>query len=77
MVREPRNGIYARWMWWGMDSWFSENIAGYKCISPEDGLIDNLQSIIKNVPKEYSEFINEPVVTRVKKTGIHFLVLKP
>lgn len=62
-----RDGCGGEWI-----VWFSENIAGYKCISPEDGLIDNLQSIIKNVPKEYSEFINEPAFSMDMATCIWF-----
>ena len=39
---------------------FKNELIGYKCISPEDGLMDNLEDIKDNLPEEYLEFINEP-----------------
>jgi hypothetical protein len=52
---------------------FGNNI-GYKCISPEDGTIDNLQEIKKQIPATYQSFINEPAFYVDDATSIWILI---
>ena len=40
--------------------WFKEELIGYKCISKEDGLINNFEEIKKTIPSSYLDFIQEP-----------------
>jgi hypothetical protein len=46
---------------------------GYKFISPDDGLIDNLSDIKAKIPKQYKEFIEEPAFYVDQATGIWLL----
>lgn len=49
---------------------FQENQIGYKCISPDDGLIDNIQEVESRIPDKYREFIEEPAFYRGEATAI-------
>lgn len=49
---------------------FEGDLVGYKCISPEDGLMDNLDVIKNEIPEQYIEFINEPAFYVNEATSI-------
>ncbi len=57
--------------------WFvlfqTEGRVGYKFISPDDGLIDNLSEIKDKIPEHYKEFIEEPAFYVDQATGIWLL----
>lgn len=48
----------------------TEGRVGYKFISPEDGLLDNLSEIKEMIPEQYKEFIEEPAFYVDQATGI-------
>jgi hypothetical protein len=57
--------------------WFvlfqTEGRVGYKFISPDDGLIDNLSEIKDKIPLQYKAFIEEPAFYVDQATGIWLL----
>jgi len=52
---------------------FQDNQIGYKCISPNDGLIENIQEVEGRIPDKYREFIEEPAFYRGEATAIWLL----
>lgn len=53
--------------------WVSGSLAGYKCLSPEDGLMSDLQGAKNNAPTVYESFINEPAFSMDQATCIWYL----
>ena len=37
--------------------WFSGQLAGYKCVSPEDGFMADLENVKTTLPPEYNSFM--------------------
>ena len=63
-----RDGSGGQWF-----LWTSGHLAGYKCVSPEDGLIANLEEVKLQFPEVYKPFINEPAFTMDHATTIWYL----
>ena len=63
-----RDGSGGQWF-----LWTSGSLAGYKCVSPEDGLIDNLEEVKLQFPQTYKPFITEPAFTMDHATAIWYL----
>ena len=53
--------------------WLSGELAGYKCLSPEDGLMSELQEAKKSASGAFGNFIAEPAFSMVQATCIWFL----
>ncbi len=53
--------------------WISGKLAGYKCVSPEDGLMPDLERIKETLPLEYNPFVNEPAFSMDQATCIWYL----
>jgi len=49
-----RDGCGSEWF-----TWFKGNATAYKCFSPEDGLMTNLDAIKKEFPAVFAGFVNE------------------
>ena len=60
-----RDGSGAEWF-----LWFSGQLAGYKCMSPEDGFMPALESVKATIPPEYKPFITEPAFSMDRATCI-------
>ncbi|MBT2788370.1 MULTISPECIES: hypothetical protein [unclassified Halomonas] len=63
-----RDGCGGEWF-----LWISGDLAGYKCLSPEDGLMPDLKEAIERVPSAYENFITEPAFSMNQATCIWFL----
>lgn len=64
-----RDGCGGEWF-----LWLSEDLAGYKCTSPEDGLMNDLDVAKSEAPNGYSAFITEPAFSMDSATCIWYLV---
>lgn len=53
--------------------WITGELAGYKCLSPEDGLMSGLQAAKEGASGEFSSFITEPAFSMDQATCIWFL----
>lgn len=53
--------------------WTSGELAGYKCLSPEDGLMSELESVKSSASSGFSSFITEPAFSMDQATCIWFL----
>ncbi len=53
--------------------WTSGELAGYKCLSPEDGLMSELESVKNSASSGFSSFITEPAFSMDQATCIWFL----
>ncbi len=63
-----RDGTGGEWF-----LWTSGQLAGYKCLSPDDGLITDIEYVKNNIPSAYSAFISEPAFSMDKATCIWYL----
>ncbi|MCE0557459.1 MULTISPECIES: hypothetical protein [unclassified Motilimonas] len=63
-----RDGCGGEWF-----LWFSGELAGYKCLSPEDGLMPELQEAKESASEAFGSFINEPAFSMDQATCIWFL----
>jgi len=63
-----RDGCGGEWF-----LWTSGGLAGYKCVSPEDGLMKNLEEVKLKASKEYEPFISEPAFSMDRATSIWYL----
>jgi hypothetical protein len=63
-----RDGCGGEWF-----LWLSGDLAGYKCLSPEDGLMSDLQEAKNKAPSAYNFFITEPAFTMNQATCIWYL----
>jgi len=63
-----RDGCGGEWF-----LWISGSLAGYKCFSPEDGLMHDLQEAKSKAPGGYMEFISEPAFAMDSATCIWYL----
>ncbi len=62
-----RDGCGGEWF-----LWLSGPFAGYKCLSPEDGLMPNLDGVKSHVPNGYSSFLSEPAFSMNLATCIWY-----
>ena len=53
--------------------WTSGDLAGYKCVSPEDGLMKDLEEAKLKAPEAYEPFITEPAFSMDHATSIWYL----
>ncbi|KHD11346.1 hypothetical protein PN36_20455 [Candidatus Thiomargarita nelsonii] len=56
--------------------WFflsSGQFAGYKCLSPEDGIMPDLENVKSQFPSEYRSFITEPAFSMDLATCLWYL----
>lgn len=53
--------------------WISGQLAGYKCVSPEDGFMSDLESVKATLPPEYYPFVTEPAFSMDRATCIWYL----
>lgn len=53
--------------------WISGALAGYKCLSPEDGLMSELQEVKESASTTYESFITEPAFSMDQATCIWYL----
>jgi hypothetical protein len=53
--------------------WISGQLAGYKCLSPEDGLMSDIESVKNKIPSSYDAFVSEPAFSMDKATCIWYL----
>ena len=63
-----RDGCGSEWFFW-----LSGNLAGYKCLSKDDGIIPDVESIKNKIPTEYNTFISEPAFSMDTSTCIWYL----
>jgi hypothetical protein len=63
-----RNGSGGHWF-----VLFGTDKVAYKCISPDDGLLDNIEEIEKQIPTKYKNFISEPAFFISEATSIWIL----
>jgi hypothetical protein len=63
-----RDGCGGEWF-----LWLSGDSVGYKCFSPEDGIMPELESAKENAPAEYKAFISEPAFSMQQATCIWYL----
>lgn len=63
-----RDGCGGEWF-----LWVSGNLAGYKCLSPEDGLMFDLQETKNKASNAYRSFITEPAFSMDQATCIWYL----
>jgi hypothetical protein len=63
-----RDGCGGEWF-----LWLSGELAGYKCLSPEDGLMHDLQAAKVAAPSGYNSFISEPAFSMDQATCIWYL----
>ena len=63
-----RDGCGGEWF-----LWLTDNLAGYKCLSPEDGLMQNLDEIKNKIPNNYNSFITEPAFSMDTATCLWLL----
>ncbi len=62
-----RDGCGGEWF-----LWLSGRFAGYKCLSPEDGLMPDLEGVKSQVPNAYSSFVSEPAFSMDLATCIWY-----
>ena len=53
--------------------WLSGNLAGYKCLSLDDGIMSDIDSVKSTIPSQYKEFLDEPAFAMDKATCIWHL----
>lgn len=63
-----RDGCGGEWF-----LWVSGEIAGYKCFSPEDGLMSDFDLVKSNAPEGYKEFFAEPAFSMDHATCIWYV----
>ncbi len=63
-----RDGCGGEWF-----IWISGDLAGYKCLSPEDGLMSELQEAKDSASSAYYSFITEPAFSMDQATCIWYL----
>lgn len=63
-----RDGCGGEWF-----VWFSGDAVGYKCLSPEDGLMEGIEMVKSSAPSAYHNFITEPAFTIDRATCIWYL----
>ena len=50
-----RDGCGGEWF-----IWFSDDLIGFKCTSPADGLASDFSNLTNQLPSSYTPFVNEP-----------------
>ncbi|MCI5066211.1 hypothetical protein MRY87_10840 [bacterium] len=50
-----RDGCGGEWFFWSC-----KDLGAYKCLSPEDGLLENISEVLTRIPDSYEPFKNEP-----------------
>jgi len=63
-----RDGCGGEWF-----LWVSGDLGGYKCLSPEDGTMPDLQEAKDKAPSTYKGFITEPAFSMDQATCIWYL----
>ena len=63
-----RDGCGGEWFFW-----VSGTLAGYKCLSPEDGLMSNLEEVKNKAPRSHKNFLTEPAFSMDQATCIWYL----
>ncbi len=63
-----RDGCGGEWF-----LWFSGELVGYKCLSPEDGLMSELEEVKESASGAFHSFITEPAFSMDQATCIWFL----
>lgn len=53
--------------------WLREDLAGYKCLSLDDGVMRNIESARNTFPVQYKDFLDEPAFTIDEATCIWHL----
>ena len=63
-----RDGCGGEWF-----LWISGDLAGYKCLSPDDGLMTDVQEVKDKAHISYNSFITEPAFSMDQSTCIWYL----
>lgn len=63
-----RDGCGGEWF-----LWTSGSLAGYKCLSPEDDVVSDIDDIRNQIPPSYEDFLNEPAFSMGHATCIWVL----
>jgi len=66
-VASLRDGCGGEWF-----LWLSANLAAYKCLSPEDGLMADLENAKTKIPTDYDSFITDPAFSMDRATCIWY-----
>jgi len=53
--------------------WFSDDLIGFKCTSPVDGLASDFANLINQLPDSYAPFINEPAFSMDNGSAIWYI----
>ncbi|PCJ58345.1 MAG: hypothetical protein COA79_13900 [Planctomycetota bacterium] len=64
-----RDGSGGQWFFWKKGE-----LAGYKCISPEDGVVEYISDHFKDIPSSYNSFINEPAFSMLDSSCVWYLM---
>ncbi|QDU05324.1 hypothetical protein V6x_50600 [Gimesia chilikensis] len=67
-VGSLRDGSGGQWF-----LWIKGDLAGYKCLSPDDGCMPDLEVVLRETPEAYQSFIREPAFSMDQATCIWFI----